>query len=351
MLLVLGSATSLQVGAALATRLFPVAGAPGAALLRLGLAAAVLLGLTRPRVRDWRAWQWRAVVLYGISLAGTNGFFYAALARLPLGTAVTIQFLGPLTMAAVTSRRGRDVGWVLLAVTGVLTLGLASRGGAGGHPLNDVGVACALVSGAFWALYIVAGARASAAVPGRGGLAVAMTVAAVVLLPVGAHGAGHAVGRPHLLLIALGTALFASVVPYSLELAALRLAPRRVFGILLSLEPAVATLAGWLLLSQRTTPVMLAAVAVVVCASTGSALGAKTGEAKAADAPASVVQALRPREPLRSGREPVRPSPGYGHRAPSSGGCRRPVLCHGNGARSGSTQPVLACGEASVAGR
>jgi inner membrane transporter RhtA len=299
----------LQAGAALATRLFPVAGAPGATLLRLGLAAAVLLGVTRPRVRGWRAWQWRAVVLYGISLAGTNGFFYAALARLPLGTAVTIQFLGPLTLAAATSRRGRDIGWVLLAVTGVLTLGLASRGGAGGHPLNEAGVACALVSGAFWALYIVAGARASAAVPGRGGLAVAMTVAAVVLLPVGAHGAWHAVGRPHLLLIAFGTALFASVVPYSLELAALRRAPRRVFGILLSLEPAVATLAGWLLLAQRTTPVMLAAVAVVVCASTGSALGAKTGdtktaEANAADPPAIAVQ------PLAVSRRPAA-SPGY----------------------------------------
>jgi inner membrane transporter RhtA len=276
MLLILGSATSLQVGAALAMRLFPVVGAPGAALLRLGLAAAVMLGVTRPRVRGWTTAQWRAVALYGISLAGTNGFFYAALARLPLGTAVTIQFLGPLTLAAVLSRRGRDVGWVLLAVSGVVTIGLAaSRGGTGGHPLDAAGVACALVSGGFWALYIVAGSRASAAVPGRSGLAVAMTVAAVALLPFGARGAGHLASHPHLLLIALGTALLASVVPYTLELAALRRAPRRVFGILLSLEPAVATLAGWLLLSQRTTPVTLAAVLVVIIASTGSALGAQ----------------------------------------------------------------------------
>jgi inner membrane transporter RhtA len=272
LLLVLGSCTSLQAGAALAMRLFPVAGAPGATLLRLGLAAVVLLGMARPRVRGWTRSQWRAVLLYGISLAGTNAFFYAALARLPLGTAVTIQFLGPLTLAAVLSRRGRDVGWVLLAVTGVLTLGLtASRGGAG--QLNEAGVACALISAAFWALYIVAGARASAAVPGRGGLAVAMTVGAVVLIPVGAHGAWQVAGRPQLLLLAFGTALLASVVPYTLELAAMRRTPRRVFGILLSLEPAVATLAGWLLLGQRTTPVAIAAVAVVICASTGSALG------------------------------------------------------------------------------
>jgi inner membrane transporter RhtA len=285
MLLILVSATSLQVGAALAMRLFPVVGAPGAALLRLGLAAAVLLGVTRPRVGGWTVTQWRAVVLYGVSLAGTNGFFYAALARLPLGTAVTIQFLGPLTLAAVLSRRGRDVGWVLLAVTGVLTIGLAaSRGGTGGHPLDAAGVACALVSGGFWALYIVAGSRASAAVPGRSGLAVAMTVGAVALLPFGARGASHAASHPHLLLIALGTALLASVVPYTLELAALRRAPRRVFGILLSLEPAVATLAGWLLLSQRTTPVTLAAVAVVIIASTGSALGARPADTEPGDA-------------------------------------------------------------------
>ena len=275
-LLVLGSCTSLQAGAALALRLFPVGGAPGATLLRLALAAAVLLGVTRPRVRGWRPTQWRAVGLYGISVAGTNGFFYAALARLPLGTAVTIQFLGPLTLAAVLSRRWRDAGWVLLAVAGVLTLGLAGRPDGGtGHALDPVGVALVLVSAAFWALYIVAGSRASAAVPGRGGLAVAMTAGALVLLPFGADGAVRVAGRPHLLLVALGTAVLASVVPYTLELAAMRRAPRRVFGILLSLEPAVATLAGWVLLGQRTGPVAIAAVALVIAASAGAALTAR----------------------------------------------------------------------------
>ena len=275
-LLVLGSCTSLQAGAALAVRLFPVTGAPGATLLRLALASVVLLGVARPRVRAWRPAQWRAVGLYGISLAGTNGFFYAALARLPLGTAVTIQFLGPLTLAAVLTRRGRDAGWVLLAVTGVVTLGVAGQheGGAG-HSLDPAGVAFALASAAFWALYIVAGSRASTAVPGRGGLAVAMTVGALALLPFGAHGAWRVAGRPHLLLIAAGTAVLASVVPYTLELAAMRRAPRRVFGILLSLEPAVATLAGWVLLGQRTAPVSIAAIAVVILASAGATLTAK----------------------------------------------------------------------------
>jgi inner membrane transporter RhtA len=275
-LLVLGSCTSLQAGAALAVRLFPVTGTPGATLLRVAIAAGVLVVVTRPRVRAWRPSQWRAVGLYGISIAGTNGFFYAALARLPLGTAVTIQFLGPLTVAAVLSRRRRDIGWVLLAVTGVLTLGLLGRhGGGDGHALDPVGVALVLVSAAFWALYIVAGSRASAAVPGRGGLAVAMTVGALVLLPFGARGALHVAGRPHLILIAFGTAVLASVVPYTLELAAMRRAPRRVFGILLSLEPAVATLAGWVLLGQRTAPAAVAATGLVVLASVGAALGAK----------------------------------------------------------------------------
>jgi inner membrane transporter RhtA len=272
-LLVLGSCSSLQGGAALAVRLFPVTGTAGATLLRVGLAAAVLLVAVRPRVRAWTASQWRAVVLYGLSIAGTNGFFYAALARLPLGTAVTIQFLGPLTLSAVLSRRPRDVGWVLLAVAGVLTLGLAGSGGA--HHLSGAGVAFVLVSAAFWALYIVAGGRLSAAVPGRGGLAAGITVGAVALLPVGAAGAWHAAARPPLLLTALGVALLASVVPYTLELAAMRQAPRRVFGILLSLEPAVATLSGWLLLGQRVPPAAVAAVVLVVLASTGSALSAR----------------------------------------------------------------------------
>jgi inner membrane transporter RhtA len=278
-LLVLGSCTSFQFGAALATRLFPVTGAVGATLLRLGLAAIVLLAITRPRVRGWSRAQWRSVLLYGISLAGMNGFYYAALARLPLSAAVTIQFLGPLTLSAALSRRWRDGCWIVLALLGVITLGLADRhgsgSGSGSGGLDPVGVALALVSAAFWALYIVAGSRASAAVPGRSGVAVAMTVGALVLLPFGALGAWHVVGRPGPELLAFGVALLASVVPYTLEFAAMRRAPRQVFGILLSLDPALATLAGWLLLRQHSSPVAIAAVAVVITASVGSTLSAR----------------------------------------------------------------------------
>jgi inner membrane transporter RhtA len=278
-LLVLGSCTSFQFGAAMATHLFPVAGAPGATLLRLGLAALVLLAVTRPRVRNWNRAQWRTVLLYGVSLAGMNGFYYAALARLPLSAAVTVQFLGPLTLAATLSRRWRDASWIVLALIGVLTLGLADRHGGAGHGLDPVGVVLALVSAAFWALYIVTGSKAGAAVPGRDGVAVAMTAGALVLLPFGALGAWHAAGRPPSMLLAFGVALMASVVPYSLEFAAMRRTPRRVFGILLSLDPALATLAGWLLLGQRSSPAAIAAVATVIAASVGSTLSAREAPA------------------------------------------------------------------------
>src|SRR5262249_6202814 len=158
----------------------------------------------------------------------------AALARLPLSAAVTIQFLGPLTLSAALSRRGRDAGWVVLALLGVLTLGIADRHGSGaGAGLDPVGAAFALASAAFWALSILAGSRASAAVHGRGGLAAAMAAGALVLLPFGARGAWHAADRPVPMLLAFGVAMLASVVPYTLELAAMRRAPRRVFGILL----------------------------------------------------------------------------------------------------------------------
>jgi inner membrane transporter RhtA len=284
-LLVLGSCTSFQFGAALATHLFPVAGAPGTTLLRLGLAALVLLAVTRPRVRDWRQAQWRPILLYGVSLAGMNGFYYAALARLPLSAAVTIQFLGPLTLAAALSRRWRDACWIVLALLGVLTLGLTDRHGSGTSTgLDPLGVGLALVSAAFWALYIVAGSRASAAVPGRGGVAVAMTAGTLVLLPFGAHGAWHAIGRPLPMLLAFGVAMVASVVPYTLEFAAMRRIPRRAFGILLSLDPALATLAGWLLLGQHSSPVAIAAVAIVITASIGSTLSVREAHGGAARA-------------------------------------------------------------------
>ena len=276
-LLVLGSTSSLQVGAAFATHLFPTTGSSGATLLRIGFAACLMLALTRPKVRAWGREQWRAVVLLGLSIAGTNGFFYASIARIPLGVAVTVQFIGPLTLAAVLSRRARDLGWVLIAGLGVVMLGMAGDGAsaASGARLDPVGLALALLAGVGWALYILAGAHAGKAVQGRGGLAVALGVGALALVPFGAQGATHITTRPSLVLVAMGTALMGSIVPYSLELSALRRIPRRAFGVLLSLEPGIAAFAGWLLLSQGIDLMSVIAIAVVVLASVGSTVTAR----------------------------------------------------------------------------
>ena len=273
-LMVLGSCVSLQVGAASAAQLFPTMGSAGVTLLRLLIAAAVLLTVTRPHLHRWTRQQWTTVVAFGLCLAGMNGCFYAAIARIPLGTAVTIEFLGPLVLAAVLSRRVRDVGWVLLAAAGVGLLGVAAQGGSG-PGLDGTGVAYALLAGAFWAGYILTSARVGSAVPGQGGLAVALAVGSLALVPVGAAGVTAAGDRPELLLWAAVTALLASVVPYTLELSALRRLTPSVFGVLLSLEPAVAALAGWVLLGQPLGAREAVAVGVVVLASIGSTLFAQ----------------------------------------------------------------------------
>ena len=273
-LMVLGSCTSLQVGAACAAQLFPRIGSLSATFLRLLVAAVVLIAAARPALRSWTRPQWGVVALFGLSLAAMNGSFYESLARIPLGTAVTIEFLGPLTLAAVLSRRLRDLTWVALAAVGVALLGLAGSGGTTGS-LDVVGVVFALVAGVFWALYILAGARVGAAVPGHGGLAVALGVGALALLPLGGAGALTAVRDPGLLLLAAATGVLASLIPYTLELSALRRLPARVFGVLLSLEPAIAATAGWLLLGQRLGAWEGAAVGVVVLASVGSTLTAR----------------------------------------------------------------------------
>ncbi len=277
--MVLGSCVSLQFGAAFAAQLFPTLGPGGVTFLRLAIAAVVLLIVFRPALRAWRRGQWTSVLLLGLALAGMNGAFYASIARIPLGIAVTIEFIGPLVLAAALTRRWRDTVWVLVAAVGIVVLGLADGHGGSGDGstaggLDPVGVVLALVAGAFWAGYILANARVSGRVPGMGGLAVAMAIAALAVAPLGG-GAIAVVADPHLVLLAAGTALLASVIPYTLELAALRRLPARAFSILLSLEPAVACLAGFLLLAQSLTVLQVVAVGVVVAASVGSTLSAR----------------------------------------------------------------------------
>lgn len=265
--LVFGSCVSLSFGAAIAAQLFPALGPWGATALRLSIAALVMLIAVRPAVRTWTRVQWKAAIIFGVALGGMNAAFYAAIDRIPLGPAVAIEFLGPLVLAAVLTRRLRDVGWLVLAVIGIGLLGI--DGMIGAEPLDPVGVVMALVAAAFWAFYIRATAHAGAVIPGRGGLAVAFVVASVFLLPFGVPAAGVVIADPALAVLAVITALLGSVIPYTLELSALRRLPQRVFGILLSLEPATATLAGWWVLGQAASGLRLLAIGFVIAASVG----------------------------------------------------------------------------------
>ena len=270
-LLMLGSVVSLQVGAALAITLFDRIGSAATSSLRLSMAAAVLLVLARPRVRAWTCAQWWSVTLFGLALGGMNWMFYEAISRIPLGLAVAIQFLGPLGLAAVLSRRWREGGWVLLALSGVLLFGLQD---VAGTKLDPIGIAVAVVAAAFWALYVLAGGRVAGAGVGFGGLAIATAVAALVTLPAGVLSGGLGSVDGGVLVVGAGVALLATVIPYSLEFAALGRLSSVTFSVLLALEPAAAGLAGALLLGQSMTVATWLAIALVVAAGAGSTISA-----------------------------------------------------------------------------
>ncbi|WP_394214333.1 DMT family transporter [Brachybacterium vulturis] len=272
-LFILGSCFSLQFGAALATQLFPEIGSWGTTALRLGIAAIVLMAIVRPKLHRFTRPQWIAVIIFGLTVGAMNGAFYASIERIPLGTAVAIEFLGPLTVAAVLSTRRSDLLWVLLALAGVGLFGVESFTGAAS--LDLIGVVFALVAAVFWGLYVLSSARVGQLVAGQDGLAVAMVIGALAVLPLGAEGAAAGVMDLRLLGLAAGTALLASVLPYTLELSALRRLPRHVFGIMLSLEPVVALLAGAMLIGQDATLLRIAAAVLVVAASTGVTLTAR----------------------------------------------------------------------------
>ena len=262
-LLVLGGVVSVQFGGALAATLVPDIGAGASVFVRLGFAAAIMLLIARPRVRGHSPAAWWTVLLFGLALGGMNWSFYASLAHLPIGVAVTFEFIGPLLLAASTSRRGRDLAAVGAAALGVVLVSKVTE-----VPLADLewrGIGLALLAGAFWAAYIVLSARTGAAFEKLDGLTLAMVVAVAVVLPAGVVGWEH-VSTEHLAK-GLGIAILSSVLPYSLELLALRRLSATVFGILLSLEPAVAALAGLVVLEQVLSGVQLLGMALVVAAS------------------------------------------------------------------------------------
>lgn len=259
---------SVQLGSATARTVFDEVGANGVTLMRLGFSGLLLALLLRPRVWRWTRAQLGAAALLGLAMGLMNLTFYQAIRTVPLGVAVTVEFLGPLLLALVQTRRALDFLWVLLAGGGVALLGLDDRGDL---PLAGLGLA--LLAGMFWAGYILASARVGRLLPGVDGLAVALVLAAVLALPVGAEGAVRGLDNPGVLLVGLSVALLSSVIPYGLELTALRRMPTRVFGVLMSLEPAAAAVAGLVVLGQRLGVPEVLALVLVSVASLGVTLG------------------------------------------------------------------------------
>jgi inner membrane transporter RhtA len=272
--LVLVAIASVQTGSAIAKRLFEQAGPGGLVLLRLLFAAVVLLALTRPALRRHRPVDLRLAVVFGLVLAAMNLSFYEAADRIPLGVAVTFEFVGPLAVAVGGSRRGLDLLWGLLAAAGVIAL--SEGGGAQG-----VGILLALVAGGFWAAYILVSQRVGRVFPGTAGLALACAVGSAAVLPVGVLDGGTALLRPGVLFGGFVVALLSSAVPYSLELAALRRMSAAVFGVLMSLEPAMAALAGLVVLGETLAPRQLLGMALVCMASAGATLATRGSPAAA----------------------------------------------------------------------
>jgi inner membrane transporter RhtA len=260
----------VQFGSGLARTLFDDAGPGGTVFLRVLFAALLLAAIWRPRIAGVpRRDLWLAAA-FGLALAGMNFSFYLALDRIPLGVAVTFEFVGPLAVAVAGSRRALDVLWVLLAAAGILLLSDFGDFGS----LDALGVALALLAGGFWAGYILLSARVGQAFAGGAGLALAMLVAALVLAPVGVADAGGALVEPGVLGMGAAVAMLSSAIPYSLELEALRKLPNAVFGVLMSLEPAMAALVGYIVLGEILGARELAAIGLVVVASAGAATSA-----------------------------------------------------------------------------
>ena len=262
--LIVAAAFSVQSGAALATTLFDEAGTPGTVFVRTGFAGLILLALFPAALRRRRWGPLRYAVGLGVALACVNSLFYAAIDRVPLGVAVTVEFLGPLTVAVAGSRRRIDFLWIALAAGGVALLGSPTV------DVDRVGLALALAAGVFWAMYIVIGKRLGATWPLGEGLALSMAIAAVLVAPPGLVSGGVDIFTARILVLGLAVAVLASVIPYVLELALLRRLKTSTFGILMSLGPAVAALAGAILLSQRLGAFELLAITCVVVASIGA---------------------------------------------------------------------------------
>jgi inner membrane transporter RhtA len=264
---------SVQIGSAIARTLFAELGAPGVAFLRLTFASLILLVVLRPPLRTWTADSWRAAAILGLVMGAMNLTFYLSLRTVPLGVAVTVEFIGPLTLSVAQVRRWTDAAWAVLAAVGVVLLGAG--------PTNDLpltGLLLALTAGMFWAGYILASARVGRVLPGIDGLAVALAVGALLVAPFGLGDAIPAFSHPTWLFTAVAVAVLSSIIPYAFELTALRRIPTRVFGILMSGEPAAAALAGLVVLGQHLLPRQWLALLLVSIASVGVTVAQREGQ-------------------------------------------------------------------------
>lgn len=273
--MIVGAIISVQVGAAIAATMFDEVGAAGMVFLRLGFASIILCALGRPKLRGRTRRDWKLTAVFGVLMAVMNLTFYAAVDRLPLGLAVTLELLGPLGLAVAMSRRAREFAWTALAIVGVVLLG------EGGDHIDALGVVFVLIAAVGWAGYILLSAETGRRSDGIDGLALAITAGAVVAAPVGIVDGGAALLRPSILLAAVGVALMSSVINFVLELAALRQVSPRAFGVLMSLSPVVAVIAGFVVLDQRLTLLQIVAVACVIVASAATVWGTRSATVNA----------------------------------------------------------------------
>ena len=267
---VLLSIISVQCGAAIAKTLFPAIGAAGTASIRIGISAIILLLAYRPNLKQITTSQWKIVVPYGLALGAMNLIFYLAIERIPIGLAVTLEFIGPLLVAIIGSKRLIDYCWVLLAAMGIVLIAPWSN-----DRIDLLGVVFALLAGALWAAYIVLGGKISKIMNGGQAVSTGMLFAAILILPFGLLENGLTNLTPKFLGMGVALALLSSAIPFTLEMKALGQLPPRTFSILMSLEPAAAAICAFIFLKESLNFYEILAVVCVVVASAGSTLTAK----------------------------------------------------------------------------
>jgi inner membrane transporter RhtA len=261
---------SVQCGAAIAKTLFPALGAAGTASIRIGVSALILLLAYRPNLKQITAQQWKIVIPYGLSLGAMNLVFYFAIERIPIGLAVTLEFIGPLLVAIIGSRRIVDYLWVLLAAAGIVLIAPWTN-----SRIDTLGVLFALLAGALWAAYIVLGGKISKIMNSGQAVSTGMLFAALLILPFGFYENGLINLTPKLFGMGVALALLSSAIPFTLEMKALGQLPPRTFSILMSLEPAAASICAFIFLQEKLNLYEMIAVICVVVASAGSTLTAK----------------------------------------------------------------------------